>query len=84
MTTRQTESTHDSEQTQPLSPDDPRTQVESPSADRMQGANGIPPEADDNASGAADQDIDTAGTDMDDQSPTKAMGTGIAPDRSRG
>ena len=33
---------------------------------------------------AGDQDIDTAGTDADDQSPTKAMGTGIAPSRSRG
>ncbi len=31
-----------------------------------------------------DQDIDTAGTDADDQSPTKAMGTGLARPRSRG
>ena len=31
-----------------------------------------------------DQDIDTAGTDADDDSPTKAMGTGIARNPSRG
>ena len=63
---------------------DPRSWVESPSADRMQGANGLPhdPDADDGPSG--DQDIDTAGTDADPQSPTKSMGTGIADDRKRG
>ena len=33
---------------------------------------------------SGDQDIDTAGTDADDQSPTKAMGTGIARPRTRG
>ena len=50
----------------------------------MQGANGLPqdPDADDGPSG--DQDIDTAGTDADPQSPTKSMGTGIADDRKRG
>lgn len=50
----------------------------------MQGANGPlhQPEPDQNPAG--DQDIDTAGTDMDEQSPTKAMGTGIAPPRARG
>ena len=43
------------------------------------------PDPDDSsAAPGGDQDIDTAGTDADDQSPTKAMGTGIAPDRSRG
>ena len=54
--------------------DDPRSWVESPSADRMQGANGLPhdPDAEDNDA-SADQDIDTAGTDADDQSPTKAL-----------
>lgn len=58
--------------------------MESPSKDRMQGANGPlhQPEPDQNPAG--DQDIDTAGTDMDEQSPTKAMGTGIAPPRARG
>jgi hypothetical protein len=53
----------------------------------MQGANGLPREApeDDHRAGAeADQDIDTAGTDADPESPTKSMGTGIAPDRKRG
>jgi len=51
----------------------------------MQGANGLPHHAeDDDHSATADQDIDTAGTDADDQSPTKAMGTGIAPKKPRG
>lgn len=47
--------------------------VESPSADRMRGANGLPHEgnADDHSSG--DQDIDTAGTAHDDLSPTKSL-----------
>ena len=62
--------------------DDP---VESPSGDRMQGANGPLHQPDpDDQNAASDQDIDTAGTDADDQSPTKAMGTGIARPRSRG
>lgn len=38
----------------------------------------------DDTNPSGDQDIDTAGTDADDQSPTKAMGTGIARPRSRG
>ena len=38
----------------------------------------------DDTNPAGDQDIDTAGTDADDESPTKAMGTGIARPRSRG
>ena len=54
--------------------------VESPSADQMQGANSLPrqssPEqatagdtnADDTEPGAGDQDIDTAGTEADEQS----------------
>jgi hypothetical protein len=51
----------------------------------MQGANGLlhQPEPDENPAGG-DQDIDTAGTDADEQSPTKSMGTGIAPSRTRG
>ena len=51
----------------------------------MQGSNGPlhHPDPDDNPAGG-DQDIDTAGTDADDQSPTKAMGTGIARPGSRG
>jgi hypothetical protein len=51
----------------------------------MQGANGPLHQPDpDDTNPAGDQDIDTAGTDADDQSPTKSMGTGIAPSRSRG
>jgi hypothetical protein len=43
------------------------------------------PDPDDNTTApGGDQDIDTAGTDADDQSPTKAMGTGLARPRSRG
>ena len=50
----------------------------------MTGANGPlhQPEGDENPAG--DQDIDTAGTDIDDLSPTKSMGTGIAPPKERG
>ena len=59
--------------------------VESPSADQFQGASGPLHQPDpDDTNPAGDQDIDTAGTDADDQSPTKAMGTGIAPSRSKG
>src|SRR5262245_52942789 len=97
MPIRQTDSTHEADQAQPLPPDDPRGQTESPSADRMQGADGPPPadekllkagadmiDAEDNAYKGGDQDIDTAGTDADDESPTKALGTGIATPHSRG
>lgn len=81
MPTRRSEPTHEADQ----APRDAAAGSESPSADRMQGANGPlhQPDPDDNAAGG-DQDIDTAGTDADDQSPTKAMGTGIAPPRTRG
>ena len=58
-----------------------------PSEDQVEGPPGPlhepDPDADTPAPGG-DQDIDTAGTDADDQSPTKAMGTGIAQPRSRG
>lgn len=50
----------------------------------MTGSNGPLHQPDPEANPAGDQDIDTAGTDADDQSPTKAMGTGIAPPRARG
>lgn len=60
-------------------------EAQSPSADQMKGANGPLHQPDpDDTNPAGDQDIDTAGTDADDQSPTKAMGTGIAPDKARG
>jgi hypothetical protein len=82
MPTRRTEPTHEGD----LAPRDASAApVESPSADRMQGSNGPLHQPDpDDTNPAGDQDIDTAGTDADDQSPTKAMGTGIAPPRTRG
>ena len=86
MPTRPVESTHDevrhssagnsraaaeAEPKHPV-PDPKAAAVESPSADRMQGASGpADTNADDATSG--DQDIDTAGTAHDDQSPTKSM-----------
>ena len=82
MPTRRTEPIHEGDQ---APRDASSTPVESPSADRMQGANGLPHQPDgDDLNPAGDQDIDTAGTDADEQSPTKSMGTGIAPDRPRG
>jgi len=82
MPTRRTEPIHEADQApRDASPGN----VESPSADRMQGANGPLHQPDpDDTNPAGDQDIDTAGTDADNQSPTKAIGTGIAPSRSRG
>ena len=51
----------------------------------MTGANGPLHQPDpDDQTPAGDQDIDTAGTDADDQSPTKAMGTGTSPNRAKG
>jgi hypothetical protein len=81
MSTRSPESTHEAEpnRSQAKTP-----AVESPSADRMTGANGPLHQPEPDANPAGDQDIDTAGTDADDQSPTKAMGTGTAPNRPRG
>ena len=71
MPIRRTEVTHDSP-----------TQ---PKAATAKGATRAATQPDpDDTNPAGDQDIDTAGTDADDQSPTKAMGTGIAPPRSRG
>lgn len=84
MPTRQPDSTHEAETRQPLPPDAPEGTIESPSRDQMQGANGPPQYSEDDANPSADQDIDTAGTDMDEQSPTKAMGTGIAGSANRG
>ena len=81
MPTRSPDSTHEAEPNRAQ----PTNAAESPSADRMTGANGPlhQPDVDDH-NPAGDQDIDTAGTDADDQSPTKAMGTGIARPRARG
>jgi len=85
MPTRRTEPIHEADQSQPLPRDAAPGNVESPSADRMQGANGPLHQPDpDDTNPAGDQDIDTAGTDADDLSPTKSIGTGIAPSRPRG
>lgn len=83
MATRPPDQTHERDYDQPPPPDAPQGAVESPSGDRMQGANGIPHAAQDTEA-TADQDIDTAGTDMDDESPTKSVGTGIDPSDERG
>ena len=88
MPTRQVESTHEAEPNHPV-PDQNAPGVESPSGDRMEGANGphaepdpaaaeprqSMPEARGNEDDPAqgDQDIDTAGTAHDDLSPTKSM-----------
>ena len=63
MPTRRTEPTHKTDQApRDASPGN----VESPSADRMQGANGPLHQPDpDDTNPAGDQDIDTAGTDTD-------------------
>jgi hypothetical protein len=47
--------------------------VESPSADEMRGANGLPHEGNADDVTYGDQDIDTAGTAHDDLSPTKSL-----------
>ena len=83
MTTRRTEPTKQTDH----AAREAASQSESPSADQMTGAAGPlrnHPDGEDDANPAGDQDIDTAGTDADDQSPTKAMGTGIADPRRRG
>jgi hypothetical protein len=85
MPIRRTDPTHEADRDQPPPRDAAEGDLESPSGDRMQGANGPLHQPDgDDTNPAGDQDIDTAGTDVDDQSPTRAMGTGIAPPRSRG
>ena len=78
MPTRPVESTHEAEPNRPL-PDPNAAGVESPSGDRMQGANGTPeeraalPNTNEDDATSGDQDIDTAGTAHDDLSPTKSM-----------
>lgn len=58
----------------PRQPDTP-PETESPRADDMQGAAGTPhaTSGDDRPVDEGDQDIDTAGTDHDDESPTKNL-----------
>jgi hypothetical protein len=54
-------------------------QVERPSADEVQGASGLPHDlphddaGNDRSVDSGDQDIDTAGTAHDDESPTKSL-----------
>ncbi|HEX6213258.1 MAG TPA: hypothetical protein VFZ38_00470 [Vicinamibacterales bacterium] len=78
MATRPVESIHEAEPNRPL-PDPNDAAVESPSGDRMQGANGAPndkaalPNTNEDDATSGDQDIDTAGTAHDDLSPTKSM-----------
>jgi hypothetical protein len=85
MPTRQVESTHEAEPNHPV-PEKGAAGVESPSAEQMQGANGLPRQsaadgvtagppretnADDTDPGG-DQDIDTAGTEADELSFSRA------------
>ena len=85
MPIRRTEATHEADHDQPPPRDAAVGKVESPSGDRMQGANGPLHQPDpDDTNPAGDQDIDTAGTDADEESPTKAMGTGTARPRQKG
>ena len=66
MPIRRTEPTHEADHDQPPARDAAQGNVESPSADRMQGANGPLHQPDpDDTNPAGDQDIDTAGTDAD-------------------
>lgn len=71
MPTRPAESTHEAESDHPVHERNAAA-VESPSQDQQQGASSLPHgNADDEPTG--DQDIDTAGTAHDDQSPTKSL-----------
>jgi hypothetical protein len=60
-------------------PDRHTPEIESPSANRMQGAAGLPHELDEPAT-SGDQDIDTAGTEADEQSVATAR---TDPNRAR-
>jgi hypothetical protein len=61
-------------------------ELESPGdhSERAQGRKKAQPGTGDPIDAITDQDIDTAGTDADEQSPTKALGTGTADPRKRG
>lgn len=71
MPTRPVEPTHEAEPEHPVQ--ERQAGVESPSADQLRGANGLPKEGNADDLGVSDQDIDTAGTAHDDQSPTKSL-----------
>ena len=70
----------------PTEPNSATPEFESPSGDQMEGAPGPRPQPAmaDAPDQVTDQDIDVAGTDADPQSPTRALGTGIAQPKSRG
>ena len=72
MPTRPVESTHEAEPEHPVH-ERQAPSVESPSADQMQGASGLPREGNADDVSEGDQDIDTAGTAHDDLSPTKSL-----------
>ena len=72
MPTRPVESTHEAEPNHPVQ-ERQAAGVESPSADRMSGANGLPNEGNADDLNFSDQEIDTAGTAHDDLSPTKSL-----------
>ena len=86
MPTRQVESTH--AEVRQSSPENERAAadagVESPSADRLQGASGLPHDSNaDDLDSYADQDIDTAGTEADEQSVRhSALGLPKSDDRT--
>lgn len=83
MPTRQVESIHEAEQNHPVStPNTPA--VESPSADLLQGSPGLPADENQDDSAQSDQDIDTAGTEADDLSPTKSLFLALTPSLQRG
>ena len=73
MPTRQVESTHEAEPNHPV-PEKGAAGVESPIAGEMQGASSLPRDtnSDDTDPGAGDQDIDTAGTEADELSVSRA------------
>jgi hypothetical protein len=72
MPTRPVESTHEAEPDHPVA-EHAAAGVESPSAGQMQGASSLPRESNTDDLDSSDQDIDTAGTAADDQSPTKSL-----------
>ena len=83
MPTRQVESTHEAEPNHPV-PKEGASGVESPSADQMQGANGLPADTNQDDAPTSDQDIDTAGTEADEQSPTRNLFLALTPSLQRG
>lgn len=79
MATRQVESTHH-ESPGADSPSEPRRS--SPEDDRAQA--GLPPDENQDDAPNSDQDIDTAGTEADEQSPTRSLFLARSPSPQRG